>query len=58
MSTRMGKCLDAYTDCVDCDRAMLRFFVDGEGFFEFDTPATLQLEDGAQIDVFKPICGD
>lgn len=50
-STKMDKVFGAYARRKGVDKAQLRFLVDGERVKVDDTPETLELEDGDQVDV-------
>ena len=56
--TRMDKVFNAFATKkgVDCDS--LRFMIDGERIPLLDTPQSLELEDGDQIDVLPELSGD
>jgi len=48
--TQMGKIFDAYAKRRGVERTVLRFMLDGKRVLDADTPVTLELEDGDQVD--------
>jgi small ubiquitin-related modifier len=57
MTTRIGKVVDGYCKEVNVEKANIRFLFEGRRLGDQDTPQSVGLEDGDQIDCFYEATG-
>lgn len=57
MNTRIGRVVDGYCKKLNIEKANIRFLFDGNRLGDQDTPQSVGLEDGDQIDCFHEATG-